>query len=205
MAASDCELIERAIRGDEAALTELLVRHGPIARRNIHNLFAWSAALELDDVMQVTYMEACRHITSFRPDGEDKFAAWLTRIARNNLNDAIRSLSRQKRAPPGRQMMAFDEATSAVGLFERLAATSTTPSRNAARAEVHEAVRAAIQSLPASYARVLEMLDLQGKSAAEAAASMDRSIGAVYILHSRALDHLRERLFGQQSACPADG
>src|SRR5262245_50784441 len=90
----ESELIVQAVAGDESALSDLLVRCGPIVRAHIAPLIsnAWHSVLEADDIMQVTYMEAFLRIGFFQSRGEGAFLAWLTSIARNNLRDAVREL-----------------------------------------------------------------------------------------------------------------
>jgi RNA polymerase sigma factor (sigma-70 family) len=195
----ETDLIDMAVEGDELALTRLLALTGPRVRLALRNAFHWNPDLELDDVMQLTYLEACQRISTFQSRGAGAFQGWLTQIARNNLNDAIRGLTRLKRTPPGQRVVANDRFGSSGALLDRLAVTSTTPSRKAATAEIDAVVQHAIRSLPQSYGQVIELLDLQGKSADEAATIMGRSRGAIYVLHCRGLDRLRERLVAVHS------
>ncbi|HEY3242379.1 MAG TPA: sigma-70 family RNA polymerase sigma factor, partial [Phycisphaerae bacterium] len=60
--------------------------------------------------------------------------------------------------------------------------------------EISREMAAAIGKLPADYAKVVRMYDLEGRSVAEVAAAVGRSEGAVYMLRSRAHDRLRELL-----------
>jgi RNA polymerase sigma-70 factor (ECF subfamily) len=190
------KLLCAATRGDPAALSELLAICGPpLAARVATRIAAkWRSALDADDVMQVTYFEAFLHIRDFVPRGPGAFEAWLRRIADNNLRDAVRDLSRAKRPQPERRVQTGSRDESAAVLLENLGVTLTTPSRHAGRPEACTALQAAIDRLPADYAQVVALYDLQALPAAEVAARMERSEGAVYMLRSRALDRLRETL-----------
>lgn len=196
MGGSEDDLLLRAVQGDGEALSALLRRYGPHVRHRLHGKIAarWQAVLEVADVMQVTYLEAFLRIRQFRPDGTHSFVAWLHRIAENNVRDSIRALERAKRPDPRRRIERAPGDSSATALAEVLGCTTSTPSRRAGRREVGELVEAAIERLPADYATVIRLYDLQGQSAAEVARSMRRSVGAVYMLRARAHERLRDVL-----------
>jgi len=188
------ELMKRAVSGDLQALTELLEACGPIVRQRLANAISplWRSAIDEDDVMQVSYMEAFLRIDRFQPSDSGSFTAWLTRIAQNNLRDAIKELEAAKRPNPRRRAELRSPEDSCVALVELLGATSTTPSRQAARGEAVTAVDHALALLPPDYAKVIRMYDLEGRDAAEVAAAVGRSKGAVFMLRARAHDRLRE-------------
>src|SRR5262245_41546544 len=50
--------ISAAVAGDRDALTRLLKKFGPQVRARLSISSSWQSVLDLDDVMQVTYMEA---------------------------------------------------------------------------------------------------------------------------------------------------
>lgn len=190
------KLLGVAVAGDQAALSELLARHGPpLAARIAAGIGAkWRSVLDADDVMQVTYVEAFLHIRDFVPRGPGAFAAWLRRIAENNLRDAIASLSAAKRPPPERRIQTGARDESAAVLLENLGVTLTTPSLHLGRSEARSALEAAIERLPSDYARVITLYDLEALPAEEVAARLERSQGAVFMLRARALDRLRDAL-----------
>lgn len=196
MSDSDEALVARAADGDRDALSELLQRFGPQVRERIAPKIGdeWRAAIDVEDVMQVTYLDAFLRIQRFTPKAGGTFLAWLTRVAENNIRDAIRELSRAKRLPPRKRIVRRAAEESSVDLLDRLGCTTTTPSRHAAAAEVHAAVEAAVGRLPADYQYVLRAYELEGRSGSDVAESMGRSLGAVYMLRARALDELREGL-----------
>jgi len=192
----DADLLDNALGGDQEAIAALLRRHGPTVSDRIAGRIArkWSSVLDADDVMQVTYLEVFLQIERFTPGGPGSFLGWLDRIAQNNLRDAIAGLSRAKRPQPQRRIELAEGDDSCVALLDLVGFTTTTPSRHAVRHEVQEAVEAALGQLPPDYERVVRLYDLQGRPATEIAESMDRSIGAVYMLRARAHDRLRKEL-----------
>lgn len=194
--ATDAELLAKAIDGDRASMTELLRRSGPTVRARLASKMStvWQSALDVDDVMQVTYLEAFMRITSFQPRHEGSFIAWLTLVAENNLRDAIKELERQKRPNPRNRVQAGSGDDSYVALVEMLGATMTTPSIQAARGELKGALDTALDKLPSDYAKVIRLYDLEGRDAAEVAKELGRSPGAVYMLLARAHDRLKDVL-----------
>lgn len=199
LSTAETELIRRAAAGDRDALTELLREFGPRVRGQLTGAIdaAWQSQLDIDDVMQVTYLEAFLRIDRFTDPAEGAFAAWLGQIARNNLRDAIRELGRMKRSPAERRVLSLGGGESAVALFEQLAGTTTTASRHAAASEVRAIVEDSVNRLPADYASVIRLYDLEGQAALAVAATMNRSVGAVHMLRMRALDRLRETLLAR--------
>lgn len=186
--------IRKAVAGDVDALSSLLREHGPVVERSLSVDRAWQRVLDPSDVMQVTYLEAFIRIRSFDPDGSATFATWLRRVAENNLKDAIRGLTRQKRPPPPSHLTPGSLEDSMVGLYDVLGATSTTPSRQVGRREICSLLERAIDALPEDYSRVIRLYDLQGAPIAEVANALNRSPGAVHMLRARAHDLLREAL-----------
>jgi len=192
-------LVERATAGDPDSLGELLARFGPRVEAHLRIGRLWQTMLEPGDVMQVTYLEAFLQISSFRPEQFNQFEAWLARIAENNLRDAIRGLERQKQLPPSRRIAEPSASDSCVGLYEQLAATSTTPSRLAARKDIERLMQAAIDRLPPDYATAIRLYDLEGRPMSDVMTTMKRSAGSVHMLRARAHERLGE-LLGSASA-----
>ncbi|MBK7406165.1 MAG: sigma-70 family RNA polymerase sigma factor [Phycisphaerales bacterium] len=193
---SDDEIIKRAGTGDPDAIATLLREHGPIVRERIAPKIGrqWSGLVEVDDVMQVSYLEAFVQCPRLTLRDRAAFVAWLTRVAENNLKDAIRSFDRAKRPDPRKRVTGPANEDSYVGLVEVLGVTSTTPSRVAARHEAVSVMDGALAKLPADYARVVRLYDLECRPIEEVARELGRSPGACYMLRARAHDALREAM-----------
>jgi RNA polymerase sigma factor (sigma-70 family) len=177
-------------------MSELLACCGPEVRQRLDGRIAarYRPAFDEDDVLQITFLEAFLRIRSFDPNGVRSFIAWLTRIARNNLRDAVRELECQKRPPLDRQVNPNKATDSHTALFERLVRPGTSPSRPVRLAENKVLLEQAIDRLPPDYAKVVRLYDLEGQGVGAVADAMNRSIGAVYMLRSRALECLQELL-----------
>jgi len=188
------ELLPRAVSGDREALAALLEAAAPEIRAILSTELQppWQSQIDLDDLLQTTYLEAFLRIRQFA-SGPRALKSWLLQIGRNNLRDAIRELSRAKRPHPRARVQRAGH-DSHCELLDLLSTSSTTPDRRAARGELVDLLRSAIQTLPSSYQRVVEMFDLDGRPVHEVASAIDRSEGAVYMLRARAHDRLREIL-----------
>ncbi|MFO0974460.1 MAG: sigma-70 family RNA polymerase sigma factor [Phycisphaerae bacterium] len=188
--------VARAVAGDRAALAALLELMGPPLRAALADCIspAWRGALDVDDVLQVSYLEAFLQIGAFKGQTIESLSPWLRQIAEHNLQDAIKALTASKRPDPRRQVAAPSGDESYMALYELLGATSTTPSRVAAAAEARVALAGALNALPRDYRTVLQLYELEGRSAADIAAALGRSEGAVFMLRARALEALRARL-----------
>lgn len=199
MTSGDDQLLPRAVAGDQAALAALLERHGAVVRATLQRSYhrRLKGEVDLDDVMQVTYLEAFLRIGAFTwpssGGGSGAFSAWLRRIAENNIRDAIRKsdAADRRRSPVGHAAMAA--ADSCRGLVE-LVADEQSPIRLAGRGETERLLEAALRELPPDYERVLRLYDLEGRTGPEVARVMGRSHGAIKMLVARARDRLGELL-----------
>lgn len=194
MGADDDMLVKRAAASDMDAMATLLERYAPALRQRMHIEPRWRSVLDVDDVMQVTFLEAFLEVPRLQAIDGAGFQAWLTRIADNNLRDAIRGLRRKKNPQPERRISPADFGESCAILWETLGATTTTPSRVISRDEAQGRLQAALERLPDDYRRVVQLYDLQGSDIAEVASSMNRSPGAVHMLRARAHERLRQLL-----------
>jgi len=188
--ATEMELMQQAVAGDVTACMSLLERFAPQVRSRLSVDAKHQARVGIDDVMQVTYLEAFLQIKRFKPLGDGAFLAWLTQIARNNLRDAVKS--------PGidveRRAVAVSPDESVATFLHELGADTTTPSSSAARREMLRIIDEAVANLPRDYREVIRLHDLEGHPMREVAERVGRSTGAVHMIRARALDYLRQVL-----------
>jgi RNA polymerase sigma factor (sigma-70 family) len=74
----DAALISRFLGGDEAAFRVLYLRHTPRLRMIVMRLLGAGRREAVDDVVQETWLAACRGLHRYA--GDAKFASWLTTI-----------------------------------------------------------------------------------------------------------------------------
>lgn len=179
-------LVERAKSGDRLAFDEMVGACEPRLRSRIER---WAQLrigprLDIDDVLQETFVRALRSIASFEPRGEDALFRWLCGIAKNALADSARKTTREavKRAEGIR--------------VSGLAKAGATQSQALRREERFERLAAALERLPQDYREALTLARLDGLTVKEIAAKMDRTPKAVKHLIARGLRELR-RVFGE--------
>ncbi len=196
MEADEDILIDRARGADEDALRELLRLHGPGLRKVLAGRIPrrLSSLLSEEDILQETYTEVYLGIAGFVPSGSGAFGAWLRRLARNNLTDAIRLLDAEKRGG-GKAPLSLAREESLESLYDQvLTGSGSTPSKHAMRNETLDLMQKAISGLPQVYRDVVQLYDLEHRSIAEVSEHLGRSQGATYLLRNRAHRRLAEIL-----------
>ncbi len=188
--------MEAANAGDRDALTALLNELAKPLRVHVAgNIDAkWQALLDVDDVLQITYLDAFSGINKASLDTPKDMLNWLYRLADNNIRDAIRGLSAAKRPNPSNRVTADDHDSASLDLLESLGVHSATPSRVAAAKEAKTLLRNALADLAPDHREVITRFDLKHEDPKEIANSLNRSVGAIYMLRARALERLSEVL-----------
>jgi RNA polymerase sigma factor (sigma-70 family) len=82
----DAVLIRRFLDGDEDAFRALYRRHTPRLRMMVLRLLGFRDA-DADDVIQETWLAACRTLHTYR--GDAKFGTWLTTIGMRNARSRL--------------------------------------------------------------------------------------------------------------------
>ena len=90
--AAEAALIERARRGDPAALETLFARHSPALYRTALRVLGNEA--DAEDAVQEGLLSAFRNLQRF--EGRSQFSSWLTRIV---INAALMRLRRYRAHP----------------------------------------------------------------------------------------------------------
>ena len=147
------------------------------------------------DIVQQTLLEAVRDWPKFRGTTGAELAAWLRQILAHVLAHEIRSHGEVRRRAIGREVsleQALAESSRKLG--SALAAPGSSPSEHAARHELELRLADALARLPADYAEVILLRNVEGLPHEEIARRMDRSVGAVRMLWVRALARLRQEL-----------
>lgn len=192
------ELIRQAVGGDRGALLKLLGRsRQPLCAYIAHKIpITLRGALDAEDVVQDAHVEVFRAIATFEPRGADSFDGWVRTIAARKLRDAVRRHRTAKRGGGRAGAGAISPAMekSMIALLDLVAAPARTPSSVAAHAEGVEVLQAAMRQLPEDYRRALWMMHIQERSAADVAAELGRTEGAIRVLCHKARKRLGEIL-----------
>jgi RNA polymerase sigma-70 factor (ECF subfamily) len=184
-------LIASARKGDLAAFN-LLVEHyqGAVYGLCLRML---STAPGAEDAAQDAFISAYRHLEKFRGG---VFRSWLYRIAANACYDEMR-----KRRSRG--ALSLDEPS---GPGERgYDAPSPEPSldEHAERAELRQALEAALASIPGEQRLAIILADVQGLDYAEVAQVMECSLGTVKSRIARGRMRLRAILLERAELLPS--
>ncbi len=183
--ATDDAALVAAARADPRAFASRYARYVTPVYRYCYLRLGEPAAAE--DATGEVFVKALAGLPDYR-DGS--FAAWLFRIARNAVADTYR------RSRP----------TVTLDTVGERADRDPTPDEAMLLREGLEALRAALDTLPISQRRAVE-LQVAGWSLAESAAALHVSVGAVKLLRYRALGRLKTVLSrsGHEGSSPPEG
>ena len=196
-ALNEQKLVRRAIDGDKVALDQLLLAHYQHLADHLTPKVGTSAPgmISVDDVIQETFIHACRDIAKYQARESNTFLHWLRAIADNRLLDLLKTAKRKKRGGDMRQVQnRSDGRSSVVQIINMLSDQGRTPSRVAARGEAEAAMQVAIANLPDDQRQAIQLRFFQQKSLEEAAELMNRTPGSVRGLIHRAKQALRESM-----------
>lgn len=195
MEQDETELLGQVVAGDRLALQRLLIScQTRLMARIKQGLPAeLGRVISAEDILQETYIDVFRNIKDFRNTNMGTFFTWLTAIADNRLRDNLRAQNAAKRGG-GRRRIETTAGSSIAPLLEILLADTHTPSRSVALHEFRSVVGIALAGLKTEYREALQLRFLNGLSAAEVAARMDRSVWSIHKLCSRGLQQMRESM-----------
>jgi RNA polymerase sigma factor (sigma-70 family) len=142
--------------------------------------------VDVEDVLQDTFVRAYQSLDRFAcpdHDEDDAFLRWTCGIAKHALGDLMRKAGR----------------TAPAALTTDPPASGATQSRVVRREERFDRLQRALDTLPSAYREALVLARLEGLTAKEIAARMDRTPDAVYQLIARGLDLLRQEFGDTES------
>jgi RNA polymerase sigma-70 factor (ECF subfamily) len=147
------------------------------------------------DVVQETFLDACRDFPGFRGSTEPELLAWLRRILVRNLGRLVERQLRTRKRDARREVSLDRRLDDLGGSADRvdaaLAGGVASPSAQARRREAAALLADQLARLPEDYREVIILRNLEGLAFEEVARRMGRSPGAARVLWMRALDRLR--------------
>lgn len=195
---SEAVLVGRIAKGDHAAFEVVMRRHNG-------GLFRVARAIlkddhEAEDALQDSYLDAYRHIGSFR--GEARLATWLTRIVVNH------ALMRARKRDRPEVVVSFDRSDhddQTARIVDRLADDNAeSPDRTALRSELRRIMERRIDDLPATFRVAFVMRDVEDMPVDEIAHCLGIPAGTVRTRVFRARALLREALARDMDVAGAD-
>jgi RNA polymerase sigma-70 factor (ECF subfamily) len=193
-AESEISLIDRAVSGDQVALSQLLLQHFDLLHQHVESRISHrlQGLMRADDILQQTFVRAAQAIGTFEPRHPDAFRGWLRTIADNLVRDAEKRRRREKRFPAFLwRVTGGDPPGTTPGVMDQLAGSITSPSRRAQRSEAVRTMQAALAGLPEDQRDVLRRRYLLGQSFDQIAAATGRTRDAVRGLCYRARQNVR--------------
>ena len=180
-------LLEQARSGDRQALSRAFEKHQRRLAVLIYYKLPGGARRfdEVEDLVQETFLRACRDLERFTWQSPDSFFRWLAQIAGHVVIDRARYHARECR---GGEEVRFRSESNPAGAEP---ADTVTPSRLLARKEAVERLLARLDALPEDYREALVLAKVEGCGTAEIAERMGRTREAVALLVYRALKRLR--------------
>ena len=178
------DLIDRMRRGEQKAFDQFFDAYAT-------RLAAFAArrcpldAAGLEDVVQVTMINAMRGLSTFR--GGSTLFTWLCQICRNHLADVRRKVERQPKVQSLEQLEESRPMDTVVELTD-----FRDPLDEVAEDSTRSAVRRAVNRLPATYARILELRFGDDLTVPEIAKVLNLSESAAESRLSRARQAFRE-------------
>ena len=151
--------------------------------------------VDASDLVQETYLDACRDFSRFRGASERELLGWLRQILICNLARAAQRQLVAKRRDARRDVsldLHLQDLERSAARFEAvLLSPQSTPSHQAQRRERVALVADHLARLPPDYRDVIVLRNLEGLPFSEVAKRMGRSPGAARVLWVRALDQFR--------------
>jgi RNA polymerase sigma-70 factor (ECF subfamily) len=186
----DRQLIARLHAGDESAVQELAERYTPriyqLALRHMKN------REDAEEVTQDVLMKVYRKVGSFR--GDSALSSWIYRITFNTAMSRLRNGRLARAADKERERVEAAAASNDQAVAPEQADWSHMPDEELLRAQLRQAVTAAIAELPEIYRAPVVLRDIQGLTTEEASSRLHLKDQTLKSRLHRGRLMLRERL-----------
>ena len=165
----DRRLVAGLQAGDQAAVRELAVRYGPriqqLAMRHMKN------REDAEEVTQDVLLKVHRKIHAFR--GDAALSSWIYRITFNTAMSRLRQNRAARAAAQERDRVeALLETGEQVRTLAEPADWSRMPDEHVMRAQLREALAAAVAELPEIYRAPVVLRDIEGLTTEEASSRL---------------------------------
>jgi RNA polymerase sigma-70 factor (ECF subfamily) len=193
------ELVNRVIRGDTDALSELFAIHRPRLWRMVN--FRIDARLkgriDADDILQEAWMRAIDRIDSFLRDASRSTFIWFRMIVTQTMVDLHRRhVGAQKRSAAKEHSIhgGWSSDSTSVSLARHLLGHLSSPSAAVMRAELSSQLETALSTMSDIDREVLALRHFEELSNSETALVLEMSEQAASARYVRALARLRHVL-----------
>ncbi|MGO9113373.1 MAG: sigma-70 family RNA polymerase sigma factor [Thermoguttaceae bacterium] len=187
-------------RKEPAALGRLLERYRAILHLAAEAQIGPKLKVRCDasDLVQHTLIDAQRDFPAFAGSTEPEFSAWIKRIHRRNLADAIKRHVHAAGRTVLREEPLLDPRSDSVCMpLGGIVAVQSTPSQHVIKAERALRLAEILLSLPEVQRRAICMRHMEGLKLDAIAEELGRSVGSVAGLIDRGLTILRKTMSEQ--------
>lgn len=193
------ELVNRVIRGDTEALTELFAVYRPRLWRMVNFRLdpRLSGRLDADDILQEAWMRTIDRIDSFISDASRSSFIWFRMIVTQTMVDLHRRhLGAQKRSAAKEMSIhgGWSSDSTSVSLARHLLGHLTSPSNAALRAELSQQLETALTTMSDIDREVLALRHFEELTNSETALVLEMTEQAASARYVRALGRLRHVL-----------
>jgi RNA polymerase sigma-70 factor, ECF subfamily len=179
----DAELVRLAQSGDARAFEALVVKYQRRIARHVARYVR--RAVDVEDIVQDTFIRAYRGLSAFR--GDSSFYIWLYRIA---TNVAINALARD----PAPVLLGDDAPEERADAFQPGVSDHEDPERRLMASQIADAVQRALERLQPELSEALLLYEVEGKSYPEIARMVGIPLGTVRTRIFRAREFIAKRL-----------
>jgi RNA polymerase sigma-70 factor (ECF subfamily) len=187
-------LLHGVRQGDASAWDRLVSLYAPLVyhRCRRHDLQDQDAA----DVFQEVFLAVARHIEGFRKQHKhETFRGWLHTITCNKINDLYRRRGKEPIGAGGTEAHArLGQVPAPMPQDDSVSSKSASPAELSDRWLFHRALERIRESFEARTWQAFWRTAIDGRSAADVAAELKMTPGAVRVAKSRVLQRLREEL-----------
>jgi len=179
------QLVIQAQKGDEDSFAQIFDAFFEPVSRYVR---LRTKIEESEDIVNEIFLKVVRNLPRYSPDkrilsgGRGAFAAWIFRIARNQIIDLYRKT---------REQTSLHDAETGELKFD-FPDPRLDPQQSAEQHEAHRFVHAALKKLPSTHREILELKFLHEFSNTEISQITRKSEGAIRVAQLRALRELRK-------------
>jgi RNA polymerase sigma-70 factor (ECF subfamily) len=180
--------VEKVKGGEDEAFAALFAKY----RRRLAALLRYKAspellaAVEVEDLLQETFLRAFRDIQRFHYEAPGSFWNWLACIAGHVVTDAARFEGREKRSAG--EVVRFRSASNPDGPDP---VEVKTPTLLLSEKEAVAALFERLEALPPDYREAILLAKVEGLTTSEIAARMGKTRASAALLLHRALKRFR--------------
>lgn len=174
-------ILQRSLRGDAHALNELLTKLGPYLHAQLQSHGSMCrAGLDNSSIVQNSLIRISQNIGTLRQSNVQGLLAWVGKIVRYALVDALRQRGRDRSEPVGSRI--YDLAG------------HWTPPDPCEAAENRERLRTALAQLNSREQEVVVGRFIDGLSDVEISQRVGASVSCIRVMRCRALRSLKRML-----------